>query len=297
MKIFEGRESRLKTLLFILVMIAALHGASKEDLSIRKSSSFEVLVIDLVSPIHASIVYVKRAVTSLFDDYFLNISASKENKVLRKEVDKLKNQIFKYEELAKENKRLKNLLGFGTDTSYKRVLAQIVAWDASSDFKVLRINKGLEDGIKIQSPVVTSNGLVGYIVRLTNHFADILTILDSNNHVDAIVTRTRSHGMIEGLSQGKCTMQHVLRVAPLVLNDLVITSGLGNIYPKGIQIGTISKIERESYGTTQYVEVRPSVDFRSLEEIIVLVAHSEADRKKEWQLLDSSEVLEGRNYE
>ena len=291
MSVYEAKERRLKILLYIVVMVFSLYGASKEDLSQRKISGFETLIIDLTAPIQASVVYLKTSLVNIVDHYFLNVGASKENQKLEKAIDDLNNKIFKYQELARENKRLKNLLQFGQGISYQKVLAQIVAWDASSDFKVFRINKGLEDGIRLQSPVVTSNGLVGYIVRLTNHFADILTILDANNRVDGIVSRTRSHGIVEGMSQRKCLMRHISRAEPVILNDLVITSGLGNIYPKGIKIGTISKIERESYGITQYVEIHPSVDFRSLEEIIVLVAKNEEVRKKEWEILDNPNVL------
>jgi rod shape-determining protein MreC len=193
---------------------------------------------------------------------------------------------------VKENKRLKGLLRFGEEIPRKKILAQIVGWDAASDFKVLRINKGLKDGIQLQSTVITSQGLVGYIYRLTNSFSDIITILDSNNRVDGIVQRTRSHGIVEGFSGRTCQMKYVKRAEPIILNDLVLTSGLGNIYPKGLKVGSISHIERESFGITQQVEITPAVDFGRLEEVVVLVVEGDEQRRRELETLN--DIVEGK---
>ena len=183
-------------------------------------------------------------------------------------------------------------MAFGEQSSYRTILAQIVAWDSTSDFKVIRINKGLKSGIGLQSTVITADGLVGHVFRLTNHFADILTIVDSNNRIDGIVQRARVYGIIQGDSKQKCIMKYVNRTEPVLLNDLVITSGIGNIYPKGIVIGNITKIERESYGTTQKIEITPTVDFSRLEEVVVLVDNEEDLKQKEQETLDS---LDGEN--
>lgn len=288
MKLIEDETKRYKVFFNVVVLILSLYGISQDQTSVKRVSFFENVMINSLAPIQSSVVYLKREVTSVFDHYVFNISASKENIKLKKNVAELQNEIFHYQELAKENKRLKDLLQFGEAEQFDKVLAQIVAWDASSDFRVIRINKGAKDGVKLQSMVVTAQGLVGYVYRLTDHFADILTILDSDNRVDGIVARTRSHGIIEGYNSSKCLMKYVTRVEPVVLNDLVLTSGLGNIYSKGIKIGTISKIERESYGMTQYIEVAPSVDFSRLEEVIVLVMKGNKVKQSEWTALDNS---------
>jgi rod shape-determining protein MreC len=141
----------------------------------------------------------------------------------------------------------------------------------------------------LQAPVVTSVGLVGYIYRLTDHFADILTVLDNNNRVDGLIQRVRAHGIVEGYSSEKSLMKYVSRTEPIILGDVVITSGLGNIYPKGIRVGGVSKIERESYGITQYVEITPAVDFGLLEEVVILLAEGDEQKRREWEALDQME--------
>lgn len=287
MKLIETQEQRYKLFINLIVLAFSMFGMARKEYNYNETSAFERLMIDSLAPAQRSIGMIKFEISTFFDFYLANINASRENQDLKSKMGDLHSQIFSYQELDKENKRLKELLQFGGEISSRKVLAQIVAWDASSDFKILRINKGHADGIRLQSPVMTSSGLVGYVYRLTDHFADILTLLDPNNRIDGLVSRTRSHGIVEGLSTDRAVMKYVARIEPLVLDDQVLTSGLGNIYPKGIQIGTISKIEKENYGITQYIEITPSVDFSKLEEVVVLVSDAKLWMQKEWDALDN----------
>ena len=239
------KQPRLKLAINIAVIICSLLVISQKSAVHYKTSMFENLMIDSFAPMQRSIFYFKGKINSFFRHYALNINASKKNLLLGNKIKKLENKIFKYEELARENNRLKELLKFGEEIKRDRVLAQIVSWDASSDFIVLRVNKGSKDGINLFSPVVTAKGLVGHVTRITKHFSEVYSILNPGNKVDAIVQRTRSHGIVNGSprTKGKCIMRYVTRTEPVILNDLVLTSGLGNIYPKGLKIGTISKID------------------------------------------------------
>ncbi len=206
---------------------------------------------------------------------------------IKRKLSALEGKIFSLDEIEKENIRLKKLLRFGENTFTQKILAQVVAWDSNSDLKVLRINKGSKDGLRLQAPVVTHNGLVGYIYRLTGHFADVLTILDPNNRVDGILKNSRSHGIIEGYSGAFCIMKYVSSSNDVELGEVVVSSGLGNIYPKGLKIGTVTEIERQSYGITQYLEIKPTVDFNTLEEVIVLNAKDDHLKKIEWEALEA----------
>ena len=286
LSLLEQRKLKFRFMLNIVILLVSLIYFSKKDAMYQDTSMFENLMIDSFAPIQRSITYVSEETSAFFRNYVLNVDASKNNKVLLGDINQLKTKIFKYDELMMENQRLKNLLSFGEEITRKKVLAQVVAWDSSSDFRVLRINKGHNDGVRLQSPVLTADGLVGYVYKLTNFFADIRTVLDLNIRIDAIVQRTRSHGIVEGFSKNRCFMKYVTRTEALILNDIVLTSGLGNIYPKGIKIGTVSKFEKQNYGITQHVEISPSVDFSRLEEVVVLVADEAQQVKKEWDVLE-----------
>jgi rod shape-determining protein MreC len=169
-----------------------------------------------------------------------------------------------------ENERLKQLMSFGDEIAHKKILAQVIGWDANNEFKVLRVNKGSKDGIEPRMPVITSSGLVGYTFKVSYHFTDILTVLDQNNRVDVIVERSRSFGVVEGVSQSECRMKYVDRSEPIEVGDLLITAGYGELYPKGIKVGTVKSVVKEDYALTQNVKVEPSVQFQKLEEVVVL---------------------------
>ncbi len=286
MRLIEDKDRRQRAILNFIVLFISLVGVAKRNYVLDKTSAFEDILIDSFAPLQSSVTSVRSEVGNFFDHYIANISASKNNIELSRKIEDLENKIFEFKELSKENKRLKKLLDFGEGISYRKVLAQVVAWDANSDFKVIRINKGLKDGVQLQAAVVTSEGLVGYIYRLTDHFADILTVLDANNRVDGLIQRVRSHGIIEGYNNEKSIMKYISRAEPIILGDIVITSGLGNIYPKGIKVGTVSHIERESYGITQNVEITPAVDFGRLEEVVILLSDEDEQKRREWEALD-----------
>lgn len=292
MRLIEDKDRRQRAILNVVVLLIAFISVAKRSQTYEETSAFENILIDSFAPIQSSVTSIRAKISGFFDHYIANINASQNNVELNKRVQELENQIYKFKEVQKENKRLKDLLQFGNDIAFKKVLAQVVAWDASSDYRVIRINKGLKDGVKLQSPVVTSQGLVGYIYRLTDHFADILTVLDSNNRVDGLIKRVRAHGIVEGYNNEKSIMKYVSRAEPIILGDIVITSGLGNIYPKGISVGTVSMIERESYGITQKVEITPAVDFGRLEEVVILSAEGDEQKRREWEALDQMDEEE-----
>ena len=294
MKSFEDKDRRLKITFNVFVLIVSFWAMAKRSPKLDEVSYFESVMIDVLAPVQRGVTSFRLNISTFFNDYFLNIEASKENEKLRMELADYRGRVFAFEEIIEENRRLKKLLEFGSEIPYRKVLSRVVSWDASSDAKVIRINKGAAHGVKLQAPVVTSQGLVGYVYRLTENFSDILTIVDSNNRVDALIKRVRSHGIVEGNNAGKMLVKYVSRSEPIVLGDVVMTSGLGNVYPKGLFVGKVTRIAREIYGITQSIEVTPSVDFNRLEEVIVLVLDDNEKKQIEWKALDDAESGKGK---
>jgi rod shape-determining protein MreC len=282
----EHEERRTKIIINTIILVIAFFGMTRRDYVFQKTSLAEKVIIDVMAPVQSFVTNVQLGVSSYIDHYVTNINSSKENVILKTKIETLKTEIFNYQEMVKETDRLRELISFGSQLERKKIVAQVVSWDSADDYKVVRINRGLKDGVKLQSVVTSAEGLVGYVYRLTDHFADVITILDANNRVDGIVERLRSHGIVEGYSHGRCIMKYVNRTEPIILNDIVLTAGLGNVYPKGLRIGYISRIERESYGITQHVEITPLVNFSKLEEVLVLVYEQEEHKQLEWKALE-----------
>ncbi len=290
MKFSSYSGQRTQLVLNVIVFTLSLYQIANREPTVAQYSPFEAFLMDSFAPFQRVITLSKIRVNSFFANYLMNLDASLENKILKSKLEELEQRNFLREQVDKENERLKKILNFVENRTEDRVLAKVVAFDASSDHKVIRINRGKDQGVRLRSPVITYDGLVGYVFRLSHNFADVLTILDPNNRVDGIVDRIRSHGIVEGFIRGRCRMKYVSRAELIVLNDLVISSGLGNIYPKGIKIGTISRIEREVYGVTQELEITPAVNFGQLEEVLVLVSANQAAEADEWEKLDNQNV-------
>lgn len=279
-------KNRLKLAIDILFLSISLYGVSNWSPKNEIISPFKSVMINITASLQSGLNSVRGNIHQGLENYLLNVNASQENFHLKKKISLLENDLFEKEEIGKENERLRTLMSYEKDAIESKIVAKVVSWNSSSEFRVLRINKGAKHGITIQSPVVTSNGLVGYIYRLTNNFSDVLTIEDSNNHVDGQLERTRGQGVLEGTADGKIIFKYIPKSEPVIVHDLVITSGLGNTYPKGIRVGTVSKIEKDSYGVTQFIEIRPSVSFDKLEEVIVLKMPE--DKKKELEELSKA---------
>ncbi len=280
----EGR--RTKIVVNCIVLFFAVFSLSQKDYVFLKTTFADKLIIDLLGPVQKTMTEVQRGLQSYFKHYVMNVSSSMENIQLKNRIHDLQNELFLNEEAVKESKRIIELSKLGEEIKRKKIIARIVSWDASNEYKVVRINKGIKDGLKLQSAVTGYEGLVGYVYRLTDHYADIITILDSNNRVDGTVERLRSHGIVEGYKNNQCIMKYVNRTEPIILNDTIMTSGLGNVYPRGIRIGFVSRIERETYGITQHIEITPFVNFSKLEEVLVLVPEEEERKELEWKALE-----------
>ena len=286
MRLSDPEERRTKIVINSIILAISLYGMSQRDYVFQKTSIAEKLLIDLMAPVQSFVTGVQEGMSSYVEHYVANLNASKDNKTLKLKISELQNEVFSYQEAVKESDRLRALIDYGELLERKKIVARVVSWDSADDYKVVRINKGIRHGIKLQSVVTSAEGLVGYVYRLTQNFADVITILDANNRVDGVVERLRSHGVVEGYNRGRCIMKYVNRTEPIILNDLVLTAGLGNVYPKGLKIGYISRIERESYGITQHVEITPLVNFSKLEEVLVLVHEKDGEKHLEWQALD-----------
>ena len=274
------REGHKLTLFnYLCVLSLSLFAASQQDHSSQKTSLFERTMMDMVGFIQESVFAIRYETAQLTEKYFFLVNVKEENKYLKRQNDEFQNKLSKLEELKQENQRLKNLLKFGEQINYKKILTRVIGLDTSQNIHIIRVNRGLKDGVKLEFPVVTNQGLIGYVYRVSNHYSDIMTILDQGSKIDGIVTKTRSHGIIEGYINGKCIMKYMTRNEPVSIGNQVITAGLSSIYPKGIKIGTISRIERQSYGITQFIEITPSVDFSKLEEVVILLPQIKTNKE------------------
>lgn len=254
--------------LFILLPIIAIDTSTRAP---REYRFYDRWVIGLTSPVQAAIQWTLDRGVSAFQNYIFLLGTRRENLVLLDENRKLLNEIASLRETQQENSRLRQLLAFQEKSELQTVVARVIGRDVSTEYRALRLNRGENSGIQKDMAVVTSEGVVGRVLRTTPDTADVVTVVDTLSAVDAIDERSRARGIVEGLSDDLCQLRFALRIDDIAPNDVLISSGLGGIFPKGVPVGIVSKVTKQPYGITQEVEVRPAVDFSKLEEVLVIV--------------------------
>ncbi len=198
-----------------------------------------------------------------------------ENERLSEENIELREKVRQLEIDGVENDQLRDMLNLTKkyETS-NAIVAEVVSMDSSMWFDVFTINKGEKDGIKNDMTVLTPEGLVGKVTQTFNSTAQVTSILDVNNAVSARLTKTgdliTTKGDMNLVDKGLLKLKYVTSDVSLAEGDVVETSGMGGIYPKGIFIGTISKVEQDSKLMRTYAVLEPGVDFNKISEVLVI---------------------------
>ncbi|NLO88489.1 MAG: rod shape-determining protein MreC [Firmicutes bacterium] len=175
-------------------------------------------------------------------------------------------------EVREENRRLKELLGFKEKEPYAMTPAQVIGRNPSTWFSDLTINKGSKDGIQVDMPVVTHQGLVGKIIAVYPSYSKVQLIISPNSGISAIVQRTRDNGVLIGLSTpiGYTKITRLHQHADIQEGDIIISSPLTGIYPKGLAIGRVVEVYDDPVSLERSALVKPQVDFDRLEEVLII---------------------------
>ncbi len=193
-----------------------------------------------------------------------------ENQELKKTISILLNKNNQLKEELAYYKRWKKMLKYKEKSSFNLTPANVVGREPSNWFRSIFIDKGSKDGIKKNMVVITYLGLVGKVKSVTPTTSKVMLILDSKSFLGGMIQRTRDIGVIEGLGKEYLKMVYINNQANIYKGDVVITSGLGGIYPKGIVVGEVFKVEKELDKLYQKVYIVPRVDFMHLEEVFVI---------------------------
>lgn len=215
---------------------------------------------------------IAHSVGSVVDNYILLVGAREESATLRSEVQTLRRELLQVREFEYENQRLKELLAFKEATEFSLLPARVVGRSASAWYRTLVLNKGQDDGVTADSPVVSAAGVVGRVIETTGSTSRVELITDASSAVDALVQRTRAQLVVEGDMGPQPRLLYLARGVEASVGDKVITSGLGDIYPKGQLLGEIVELTTEPGEMFQTARLSPSADFTRIEEVFVIIS-------------------------
>ena len=229
------------------------------------------IVFSLISPFQSMVNRTLHVFQNAWRNYFFLISVSEENTRLKSRLRMLENKFDDAVELELANARLRELLNFQKNTNLNMIAASVIAKDPSPFSRTVMIDKGESSGLVSGLPVVMPEGIVGQVIETAPHYAKVLLIIDSNSAVDALVQRTRTRGLVKGSTFADCRLEYVLRKNEIDQEDVLITSGLDGVFPKGLRIGSVKEIFSQTSGIFQDVTIDPFVNFEKLEEVLIIL--------------------------
>jgi len=226
--------------------------------------------ISLLAPFQEAIASSSRFVKGLWRHYFNLVRVSEENDHLKSQLDRAEEMKNAWVEARMANDRLRRLMALGKGFAQEVIYAEVVGRDPTAWFQTIIVNKGSKDNVAVGMPAAVPEGIVGQIVDVSGRYAKVLLIVDQNSAVDALVQRTRARGLLKGEFADQCRLEFVLRKEDVQVGDVIVTSGLDNVFPKGLRIGQIRDITGATTEMFYTLAVEPFVDFEKLEELLIL---------------------------
>ncbi|MFN7730135.1 MAG: rod shape-determining protein MreC [Bdellovibrio sp.] len=197
---------------------------------------------------------------------------------------RLKSQLVEMKELQKENARLLGLLDFQAKTKMQTIVARVISRDLLTDHATIRISKGSHHGLKAGQAVISTEGVVGYVFRPDVFTSQVLLVSDRYAVVDGLVARSRARGIVEGKGPDAAVLRYVEKSGDIQKGDLIVTSGIDNIFPKGFPVAIVDEIENKLYAASLRVNLKPVVDTDKLEEVFVIINAANEDLSNRFAL-------------
>lgn len=190
---------------------------------------------------------------------------------LQQDLGFLRARLFDLREINLENARLRGLLNFKQKSPWRLVAARVVARSPDSWSSSVILDKGRYNGIKPGMVVISPAGLVGTVIESAQDSAKVLLVNDPNQGVSSIIQRSRQEGLVSGTLGTNLIMRYLPDDADIAVGDLVVTSELSQLYPKGILVGRVVNLGKEFSGLNRYALVKPAVDLANIEEVLVII--------------------------
>ncbi len=221
-------------------------------------------------------------VERIWGEYLALVNVARDIEAVQQDNARLRMENRRFAALAAENARLRGLLQFSQrhGRRHRLVPATVVARDTSPFFRVLRlrVHPTAAGKVKPGQPVVSSDGVVGQVDRIHGDYASVMLLSDARSAVDVVVRRNRAMGILKGLGSSEhyhCKVEYLRRTEEVDADDVVVTSGMDERFPKDLQVGRVTDVTRKQYGLYQQVVVTPSVDFGRLQEAFIIVEDDE----------------------
>lgn len=259
MRFFQIKNKFFIALIIILIFLA-LYFFQKEVKNIFYLVS---------SPFQKTLWGAGERMSNFFEGIINAENLKKENEGMKLKIDELLVENINLQELKKENENLRGALGIGLEKDFDLIFAQINGKNISQDF--ILINKGSKDGISLNQPVITQEKiLVGRISEVFNRFAKVMLISNKESFFDAEIVNKEIIGVVKGENNLKLILKSVPRESEIKEGDLVITSALAGVFPRGLLVGQVSKIKKSDVDIDQQAELIPAFNIVETDKLFII---------------------------
>ncbi len=257
-------------LLLVIFVLSSILIISRQVQDPTGMSYFRRSAITIAAPFQSGASAVIGGVTGVWEDYLFLFGTRAENTKLRGEVNQLRGEVQQLREELYRAGRLEEFSAYRFETGFTGMAAQVIGESPDPWTRTIIVNRGAQDGLKRSLPVVTPDGLVGNVIETSDHSSIVRLIVDRSSRVPVLVSRSRARAILEGESYSTCQLKYLDRTEDVQQGDIVITSGLAGIYPRGIEVGTITQILVKNHGLYQYAKVLPKATINRLEDVLII---------------------------
>jgi rod shape-determining protein MreC len=268
---------RYRDILLVIVLLALPFFVLRANIrNPEHMNPVDRAVMRVAAPLQYAAAAMARSVSGIIGDYVYLVDVKADNNKLAYENARLKSEVRRLSSMAGENARLKRLLGLRETIGDDTASAMVIAKDTTEFFRVAHLavdNPGI--AIRERMPVLSLDGVVGTIKRIAGDKVDVQLTVDSGFGVDVIVERTGARGFVRGIgdrSRYAVRVEYVQRTDEVEVGDLLLTSGVGCRFPKGIQVARVKSVKKSEFGIYQTVEAEPTVDFSRLEDVFIVLS-------------------------
>jgi rod shape-determining protein MreC len=266
--------------LFLAVTLAQILLISAQVNSKSGVPVIEAVTFGVFSEVQRGLSGGFSGIRRVWTDYIGLRNLKVENEALKRDLAASRVAVQEQRALADRARGLERLLDLREHLALSTVAAEIIGAAATPDFRTLTIDKGTRDGVKADMAIIAPAGIVGRLVVPSLRSAKVQLLVDRNAAAGAIIERTRAQGVVVGGGDDRLRMEYVSEVLDIVAGDVVVTSGIDGIYPKGFIIGRVESVEK-SGSAYKRITIKPAVDFSSLEEVLVVLTPTPARQAAE----------------
>jgi rod shape-determining protein MreC len=265
----KDRKSRTKPLrlraLLIFVFLLSLCLILFASTLGGRFGVFHQLTLETLGPLQSAFTRAASGARNVWDDYIDVLHVRDENHRLKKQLDSYEEELASYREAYTSYLRLQEELDFRKGTDFPPLTARVIGKDPAFWFHTVIVDRGENDGVIEGMAALTSRGIIGQVIHVSNNYCKILLAIAPSSAIDVYVQKNRVRGILKGGGEDGYILHYVLKNADVAKGDRVVTAGIGGLFASGIPVGTVSEVRRKKRGMFLEVTVKPSVDFQRLE--------------------------------